>query len=115
MDNPKTLMALGYFAVAAYLVIGVVGGLLLSHWESVGGSDQALWVGLMVGGALVLFIGLRVFPRSPWGGATLISLGGFFGALPIFWTGVALVLGVVLVVLAVRNARRATKVTGSAD
>ena len=114
MPIPKALNALGYFAAAAYVLIGAIGGLLLPHWESTSGNDQALWIGFLVGGAVLLLAGLRLLPRSPRGGAALISVGGFFGALPIFWTGIALLVGVMLVLLSVRYARavsRANRVT----
>ena len=105
MPVPKLLRNLGYFAAAAYVVIGLVGGLWPSHWDNTGAGDQVLWITLMVGGAILLVVGLRLFPRSNWGGAVLVSVGAFFGALPVFWTGVALVLAVVIVLLAVRHAR----------
>jgi len=105
MPVPTPLRLLGYFAAASYVVVGIVGGLWLSHRDEASASDQAVWVSLMVGGAILLVAGLRLFPRSTWGGATLVSVGAFFGALPIFLTGVALVLAVVLVLLSVRHAR----------
>jgi hypothetical protein len=115
MPVPKTLSILGYFAATAYLIVGLVGGLWPSHWDDTSGSAQVLWIAFLVGGAVVLLAGLRLMPRSLWGGAALVSVGGFLGALPIFWTGVALVLGVVLVLLSVRHARgpsRAARRTG---
>ncbi len=115
MPVPRTLQALGYFAAGAYVVIGIVGGLWISRWDSVSASDQARWVILMVGGAILLVVGLRIFPRSNWGGALLVSVGGFFGALPVFWSGVALVVGVVLVLLAVRHARTVSRAKRRAD
>ena len=75
MPVPNLLRNLGYFAAAAYLVIGIVGGLSLSHWEDATGRDQALWITFMVGGAILLVVGLRLFPRSNWGGAAA-GLGG---------------------------------------
>jgi uncharacterized membrane protein len=116
MPVPKLLRNLGYFAAAAYVVIGIVGGLLWpSHWDSASGSDQAWWVILMVGGAILLVAGLRLFPRSNWGGAILVSVGAFFGALPIFWSFVALVLAVVIVLLAVRHARGPSRAARRAE
>ena len=101
--------------LSAYLVIGIVGGLSLSHWEDATGRDQALWIAFMVGGAILLVVGLRLFPRSNWGGALLVSVGAFFGALPIFWTGLALVLAVVIVLLAVRHARGPSRAARRAE
>jgi hypothetical protein len=106
MPVPKLLRNLGYFAAVSYFIVGIVGGFLWpGHWDNASRSDQALWVILMVGGAILLVAGLNLFPRSNWGGAFLVSVGAFFGALPIFWSFVALALAVVIVVLAVRHAR----------
>ena len=60
----------------------------------------------LVGGAILLFAGLRISRRSPWGGFALISVGALAGALPIFWTLIALVLAIALVVLSFLYARR---------
>jgi hypothetical protein len=104
----KVLVVLGTFVAAAYVLIGLIGGLLSSHWEEASGwSDRIIWVALLVGGGIVLFLGLRISRRSPWLGALLISVGAVAGALPIFWTLIALVLAVTLVVLSVIYARRA--------
>jgi hypothetical protein len=108
VDVEKLLVVLGTFAAAAYLLIGIVGGLWGSHWDDASAADQIIWVVLLVGGAVLLFAGLRISRRSPWGGAALISLGAVAGALPIFWTVIALLVAFVLVVLSVMYARRAT-------
>ena len=115
MPVPNLLRNLGYFAAATYLVVGLVAGLWPSHWDNTGAGDQAVWIGLMVGGAMLLVAGLRLFPRSNWGGAVLVSVGAFFGALPIFWTGLALVLAVVIVLLAVRHARGPSRAARRAE
>jgi hypothetical protein len=115
MPVPKTLRVLGYFAAIAYFIVAIVGGLWPSHWDNASAVDQALWIGLMVGGSILLVAGLRLFPRSRWGGAALVSVGAFFGALPIFWTGVALVLAVVLVLLSVRHARGPSRAARRAE
>ena len=109
MTVEKVLVVLGTFVAAAYVLIGIVGGLLPSHWEEAEGwSDRGVWIVLLVGGGVLLFLGLRWSRRSPWLGALLISVGAIAGALPIFWTLVALVLAIVLVVLSIIHARRAT-------
>ena len=105
MPVPKLLRVLGYSAAGAYLIVGLVGGLWPSHWDNASVSDQALWIGLMIGGSILLVVGLQLMPRSRWAGAVLVSIGAFFGALPIFWTGIALALAVVIVLLSVRHAR----------
>jgi hypothetical protein len=115
MPVPKLLRNLGYFAAVAYVVVGLVGGLSLPHWVDASASDQAAWIILMVGGAILLVAGLLLFPRSNWGGAVLVSVGAFFGALPIFPTFVGLVLAVLIVVLAVRHAREPGRSTRRAE
>jgi hypothetical protein len=104
----KLLVVLGTLTGIAYLVIGVVGGLWSSHWEDASASDQIIWVALLLGGGVLLLAGIRISKRSPWPAAALISVGAILGALPIFWTLVALLVAITLVVLSVLYARRAT-------
>jgi hypothetical protein len=112
----KILVVLGTFVAAAYVLIGIIGGLLPSHWEEASGaSDRIIWIVLLVGGGLLLFLGLRMSRRSPWLGAALISLGAVAGALPIFWTLIALLVAITLVVLSVLYARRATGTAPAPD
>ena len=107
---PKPLFILGSVAAVLYLLSGVIIGVLMpSHWEEAAASDQVIWIVFSLGGCLLLALGLWVFRRSPWPGAVLISLGGILGALPIFWTVVALLLAVALVVLSVFYARRVSR------
>ncbi len=110
MPVPRSLAALGYFAAAAYLIIGIVGGLWPSHWEGSNATDQVLWFVFLCGGAGLLFAGLRLLSRSPWGGAALVSLGAVLGALSIFWTFIVFIVAMALVVLSVRYARQASRV-----
>jgi hypothetical protein len=102
----KVLVVLGFFVAVAYLLVGIIGGLSLSHWDEASASDQILWIVLLVGGAILLLAGLRISRRSPWGGFALISVGALAGALPIFWTLIAVVLAIALVVLSFLYARR---------
>ena len=111
----KVLVVLGFFVAVAYLLVGIIGGLSLSHWDEASASDQILWVSLLVGGAILILAGLRISRRSPWGAAALISVGALAGALPIFWTLIALVLAVALVVLSLLYARRATSPAPAPD
>jgi hypothetical protein len=111
----KGLVVLGFFVAVAYLLVGVIGGLSISHWDEASTSDQVLWVVLLVGGAILLFVGLRISRRSPWGGFALISVGALAGALPIFWTLIAVVLAIALVVLSFLYARRTTGLAPAPD
>jgi hypothetical protein len=104
MTVEKMLVVLGTLTGIAYLVIGVVGGLWSSHWEDASASDQIIWIVLLLGGGLLA--GVRISNRSAWRAAALISVGAVLGALPIFWTGLALLVAIALVVLSVLHARR---------
>jgi hypothetical protein len=104
----KLLVVLGTFTAIAYLVIGVVGGLWSSHWEDASASDEIIWIVLLLGGGVLLLAGIRISKRSPWPASALISLGAILGALPIFWTVVALLVAITLVVLSILYARRET-------
>ncbi len=116
MTVEKTLVVLGTFVAAAYLVIGIVGGLLPAHWdEDASATDQIIWFVLLVGGGVLLYAGLRVSRRSPWLGAALISVGAVAGSLPIFWTVIALLVAITLVVLSIVYARRATRAAPATD
>ena len=106
MTVEKGLVVLGFFTAVAYLLVGIIGGLSLSHWDEASTSDQVLWAVLLVGGGILLLAGLRISRRSPWVGFVLISVGALAGALPIFWTLIAVVVAVALVVLSFLYARR---------
>jgi hypothetical protein len=106
MTVEKLLVVLGTFTGIAYLLIGVVGGVWPSHWEDASASDQIIWIVLLIGGGLLLLAGVRISKRSPWPAAALISVGAILGALPIFWTVLALVVAITLVVLSILYARR---------
>ena len=101
---------MGSVAVILDLVLGLVVGLMPSHWEEASTSAQAVFVVLAVVGSLVLALGLWEFQRSPWLGVALISVGAICGALPLFWTIVPVLLAVALIVLSVIYARRSTAV-----
>jgi ABC-type antimicrobial peptide transport system permease subunit len=102
----KTLFWLGGFTGIAYLIIGVVGGVLPQHWEEATLADQLIWAALLVGAGVAVLAGLRLIDRSRWAGAALISVGAVVGALPIFWTGLVLLVAPALVVLSMLHARR---------
>jgi hypothetical protein len=106
----RPLLILGSVAVILDLVLGLVVGLMPSHWEEASTSAQAVFVVLAVVGSLVLALGLWEFQRSPWLGVALISVGAICGALPLFWTIVPVLLAVALIVLSVIYARRSTAV-----
>ncbi len=106
----KALFWLGLFVGVAYVIVGIAGGIWPGHWDDAPASDQIAWVVLGVGGGILVLGGLRLLPRSPTAGATLISLGAILGALPIFWALLPLLLALALIVLSVLYARRAAVV-----
>jgi di/tricarboxylate transporter len=101
----RALFGLGWFAAAAYVLAGVVGG-VWSRWDEASASDQIVWVVLLVGGGLMLAIGLRRFETSPWVGTALVSVGALAGALVLLWTLLVPLIAIALVVLGVVHARR---------
>ena len=115
MTVEKLLVVLGTLTGVAYLVIAVVGGLWSSHWEDASASDQIIWVVLLLGGGALLLAGIRISKRSPWPAAGLISAGAILGALPIFWTLIAILVAIALVVLSVMYARGAPGTTPATD
>ena len=107
----KALYRLGWVTAVAYLLVGLVVGLLPYHWKEAGVTDQVLWVVFIAGGGLLLIAGLRSIEDFPRLGATLISVGGVAGALPLFWTLVGPLAALALIVLSIRAARRASAAT----
>lgn len=108
MTVEKALIVLGTVVAAVYLLAGVVVGLWPSVWDDSGTGDQIFWIVFLVGGGLLLLAGLRMSKRSPWPSAALISLGALAGGIPVFWTVLAPIAALTLVVLSVVYARRAT-------
>jgi hypothetical protein len=106
----RALFWLGLFVGVAYVIVGIAGGIWPGHWDAAPASDQIAWVVLGVGGGILVLGGLRLLPRSPMAGATLISVGAILGALPIFWALLPLLLALALIVLTVVYARRAAAV-----
>ena len=104
----RVLGALAAITGVIYLVVGIVGGIWPGHWDEASAADQILWLVFGIGGGALVLLGLRQLDRTPKLGAVLISVGGIVGALPIFWTVVSLLLALVLIMLSVLYARRAS-------
>ena len=105
----KALVRLGWITAIVYIAVGLVVGLLPSHWKEAGAADQVLWVVFLAGGGLLLVAGLRSIERSPWLGAALISLGSLAGVAALFWTIVAPLAAIALIVLSIMTASRMGK------
>jgi di/tricarboxylate transporter len=106
MRRDKALVVLGTTLAVIYVLAGIIGGLWPSHWDDSATEDRAFWIVFLLGGGLALLIGLRSFGRSPWLGASLVSMGALAGALAIFWTIAVPIAAITLVVLSVMAARR---------
>lgn len=63
----------------------------------------------VVGAALIL-IGLFAFAKSRWAGASLVIVGSVLGTLTCFWAVAPLIAMIALIVLIVKDARRAPSV-----
>jgi hypothetical protein len=108
MTVEKALVVLGTVVAVVYLLAGVVVGLWPSVWDDTGTGDQIFWIVFLVGAGLLLLAGLRISNQSPWPAAALISVGALAGALPTFWTVIAPIAAITLVVLSIVYARGAT-------
>jgi di/tricarboxylate transporter len=111
----KALVRLGWITAIVYIAVGLVVGLLPSHWKETGAADQVLWVVFLAGGGLLLIAGLRSIERSPWLGAGLISLGGLAGVAALFWTIVVPLAAIALIVLSIMTASRMRKGSGESE
>jgi hypothetical protein len=89
-------------------------GLWPSVWDDSSAGDQIFWIVFLVGGSLLLLAGLRISLRSPWLAAVLISVGALAGAVPTFWTVLAPIAALTLVVLSIVYARRRTSAAPAA-
>ena len=111
----RGLFIFGWIVGIAYIAAGIAGGIWPGHWDDAPASDQIIWIVLLVTGGLLILAGLRGFPRSPWAGAALVSVGAILGGLVLFWTIVVLVAAIVLIVWSVVAARRTAGTTTVPD
>lgn len=106
MNVRNALLVLGGLAGAAFVVAGVLGLVLPRNTEGMSISEEVMWFAMLVGGGVLVLAGLRLFLRSPWVAAVLVSVGAVAGSLPLFWTVVLPLMAIALVVLSIVNARR---------
>ena len=108
MNTPlvnRTLFVLGGITAVAYILIGVIAGVMPSMWEDSDTESQVMWIVFLTGGGLVLIAGLWLSRSSPWVGAALISVGAIVGGFAIFWAVVPPFVALAIVVLSIINAR----------
>ena len=99
----RALRVLGWVAAALYLLVGLV--------ELVAAHDDPLTHRILFCLALALLaglvmLGIRLMQRRPWPGLALASIAAVLGGFALFWTGLAIVLAVGIVVLGLIVARQ---------
>ena len=102
VSAPRVLGILGWIAALLYVGIGVL-ELLLAD-SSLG--HRAAFLVVLCGLALLVLVGIRTIPSRPWLGVPLASLGAILGGFALFWTGLAILLAIGIVVLSILSARR---------
>lgn len=89
-----------------YIAAGVVGAAF--DVTDSDGSDLAFWLVFLVGGGALVLIGSFVLGSRPVLSAALTSVGALAGAVAVFWSVIVPVLALVLMVLCIARARRAS-------
>ena len=102
----KGLFVHGTAVGVVYILVGVIVGALPAVWEDSSTGGRVFWIIFLVGAGVLVLAGLRVFERSPWAGAALVSVGAIVGGLVLAWSVAAPVAAIVLIVLSVVCARR---------
>jgi hypothetical protein len=98
----RGLGVLSWVAAVLYVGVGVL-ELLLANDPL---RHRAVFVIVLCVLALLVVGGVRLIATRPWAGAGLASVGAVAGAVALFWTVAAIVLGIAIVILAVIVARR---------
>ncbi len=105
IGSGRWVLMLGVFLALAYLGMGIGIGFFTEDWSSTG--ERILWLVLTLGGAAALAAGLWLARTTPsrTGAAVLIGLGAVMGAVAMFWSVLAPLLAIALVVLTTMWAR----------
>lgn len=90
-------------AMSVLYLVGAFGGLLLFDFETT--RDVVLWIGFLLGGAVLMVLGQLGLPRGPRS-ALMVSLGAVMGGLPLFWTLVVPIAVAAVIACSVALARR---------
>ena len=102
------IVVIGGVLGVAYVAAGIVGGIAID-WDDSAGAARVLWIALLAGGGVLLLAGLWVLrTASAWLAAGLVSAGALAGAIAVYWSLLVPVGAMVLVVLSIVRARRAT-------
>ena len=90
------------YALASLFVLAAIAGVLFLDYEA---SRHALWVLVLVGGAVLMIVGIRLH-RSPTLSAILVSIGAAIGGFPLFWTIIVPVAVAAVIASSIALARR---------
>jgi len=104
-------MSLGVVVGAGFVAAGVVGW--LADATDGDNSDLLFWLVLLLGGGGLVLAGVALLRTRPWASVAAFVVGGLAGSLALFWSVIAPVLAIALVVLGVLNARRLSRRTVS--
>jgi|SRR5207253_9079074 len=102
----KGFFVLGTVVGAVYILVGVIVGALPALWEDSSTGGRVFWIVFLVGAGVLVLAGLRIFERSRWAGAALVSVGAIVGGLVLAWSIAAPIAAIALIVLSVVCARR---------
>ena len=104
----RALRILGWIDAGLFLLVGV--GELIVPGEDSRGS-RVLFLAVLTLFAVFVVVGIRLLPTRPWPGVAVASVGAILGGFSLFWTGLAILLAVAIVVLGVICALRVTRTT----
>ncbi len=90
-------------ALSVLYLVGAVGGLVLLDFDTTG--DVVLWVGLLVGGSVLMVLGQIGLPPGTRS-AVMVSVGALLGGLPLFWTILVPIAVAAVITCSVALARR---------
>jgi FtsH-binding integral membrane protein len=96
----------GLALAAVYAIAGITG--ILADWET---GETVLWVVFLVGGALLIILGQRVFDFSPTLAGILASVGAAAGGFALFWLIVVPLAAAAVIALSVAIARQTSTAT----
>ena len=108
----RALSILGWIDAGLFILVGA--GELIAPREDSRGS-RVVFLAVLVLFAVLVVVGIRLLPTRPWPGVAVASIGAVLGGFSIFWTGLAIVLAMAIVVLSVLCAVRTTSAAQQRD
>jgi hypothetical protein len=95
-------------ALSVLYLVGAIGGLIVLDFDAT--RDVVLWVGLLVGGSVLMILGQIGLPRGTRS-AVMVSVGALVGGLPLFWTLVVPIAVAAVITCSIALARRPAAAT----